>query len=350
MAAAATKSVSTTIRLFHLTFYKAGSQWVRDILTDARLVESTGHTLAASGVDLQSCPWPTIAQGQLASPLYSTGAGKWQLVATANDRAFVVIRDPRDIVVSLVYSVSLSHVPTPITLLLRDPLATATQRNKLQIGMFLLAQWAEYLRSWKGYADFDNVHLTRYEDLIANLPAELARLGAFLQWKVPQSVLAAIARDHSFASRAGRDPGDENPFSHRRKGIAGDWRNHFNRDTAGLFEDVFPGLLTDLGYESANTWWQSVPASIPSTSMEPEEQRKKLLAVLGEYETELAVTRIAADERLRDVLILHDAIAEQNRTIESLTAQLAAADEVKHSLAWRYGYRPLRLLSSLIRG
>ena len=225
MAAAATKSVSSTIRLFHLTFYKAGSQWVRDILADRRLADSTGLSLGASGIDLQSCHWPTIAPGQFASPLYSTGTGEWRMVAGPEDRAFVVIRDPRDIVVSLVYSVSLSHAPTPITLLLRDPLATATQRNKLQIGMFLLAQWAEYLRSWKDYADFDNVHLTRYEDLIANLPAELARLGAFLQWKVPQPVLAAIARDHSFASRAGRDPGDENPFSHRRKGIAGDWRS-----------------------------------------------------------------------------------------------------------------------------
>ncbi len=350
MAAAATKSVSSTIRLFHLTFYKAGSQWVRDILADARLVESVGLTLAASGIDLQSCHWPTIAQGQLASPLYSTGAGKWQLVSTADDRAFVVIRDPRDIVVSLVYSVSLSHAPTPITLLLRDPLATATERNKLQIGMFLLAQWSEYLRSWKGAADFENVHLTRYENLIADLPGELARLCDSLHCHAPQSALDAIARDHSFAARAGRQPGDENPFSHRRKGIAGDWRNHFNRETAHLFEDIFPGLLTDLGYESATTWWQSVPESIPSASMEPEQERAKLLAVLTEYETELAVTRIAAEERLREVLILHDAIAEQKRSIEALTALLAAADEVKHSFAWRYGYRPLRLLSSLIRG
>ena len=244
----------------------------------------------------------------------------------------------------------MSHAPTPITLLLRDPLASATERNKLQIGMFLLAQWAEYLRSWKKAGEFANVHLTRYENLVADLPGELARLCEFLHWQVPQTALAAIAHDHSFAARAGRQPGDENPFSHRRKGIAGDWRNHFNHETASLFEDVFPGLLTDLGYESTNIWWQSVPESIPGTGMEPEEQRKKLLAVLGEYEAELAVTRIAAEDRLRDVLILHDAIADQSRTIESLTAQLAAADEVKHSLAWRYGYRPLQLLTSLIRG
>jgi hypothetical protein len=325
MAFAASKTTSSTLRLFHLTFYKAGSQWMRDVLLDPRLVEYAGHTLAASGVDLQACPWPTLVAGQLASPLYSTGTGEWQLMANPDDRAFVVIRDPRDIVVSLVYSVSLSHAATPITLLLREPIATASHRNKLQIGMFLLAQWSEYLRNWKRAREFDNVLLTRYEALVADLPGELSRLSAFLNWNVPRRVLDSITGDHSFASRSGRQPGDENPFSHRRKGIAGDWQNHFSRETARLFEDVFPGLLTDLGYESANTWWQSVPEDIPSTTMEPEQQQTKLLAVLTEYETELAVTRIAAEERLRDVLILHDAIAEQNRTIETLNAQLAIA-------------------------
>lgn len=325
MASATEQTSPSTLRLFHLTFYKAGSQWVRDILLDPRLLEFACHTLAASGIDLQSSQWPVLAAGQLASPLYSTGTGEWQLMANPDDRAFVVIRDPRDIVVSLVYSVSLSHAPTPITLLLREPIATASHRNKLQIGMFLLAQWSEYLRSWRRAGEFDNVLLTRYETLVADLPGELARLSAFLDWNVPQPVLEAVAVDHSFAIRSGRQPGDENPFSHRRKGIAGDWQNHFNRETARLFENVFPNLLTDLGYEAANTWWQSVPEDIPSTTMEPEQQQTKLLAVLTEYETELAVTRIAAEDRLRDVLILHDAIAEQNRTIEALNAQLAVA-------------------------
>lgn len=328
MAATATQTIPSKFRLYHLTFYKAGSQWIRDVLSDPRLVEHSGHSLAASGIDLQSSHWPELSPGQLASPLYSTGTGEWQLVARPEDRAFVVIRDPRDIVVSLVYSVSLSHAPTPITLLLRDPISSAKECNKLRIGMFLLAQWAEYLRSWKRAGEFANVHLARYETLIADLPGELARLCAFLQWRVPQPVLDAIAESHSFASRAGREPNDENPFSHRRKGIAGDWRNHFNRATAQLFETVFPGLLTDLGYETANDWWESVAEFVPDTPMDPEEQRRKLLSVLSEYEAELAVTRVAAEERLRDVHLLHEALAERNRAIEALQARLAATREL----------------------
>ena len=327
MAATAHQNVPAKIRLYHLTFYKAGSQWVRDILADPRLVGCTGHSLAASGIDLQSARWPELTPGQFASPLYSTGTGEWELAASPGDRAFVVIRDPRDIVVSLVYSVSLSHSPTPITLLLRNPISAANECDRLQIGMFLLAQWAEYLRSWKRAGEFANVHLARYETLIADLPGELNRLCAFLDWRVPQGVLEAIAESHSFSNRSGRKPGYENPFSHRRKGIAGDWRNHFNRPTARLFETVFPGLLTELGYEGSDNWWERIPEFTPDIQNDPADQRSKLLAVLSEYETELAVTRVAAEERLRDVHILHEAIAEQNRKIEELNARLAAAQE-----------------------
>ena len=111
--------VAVSIRLFHLTFYKCGSQWVRDILSDPRIVAHSEHTLAAGGIDLQSELWPRLQPSQLASPLYSCGAGAWRQTATNTDRALVVIRDPRDIVVSLVYSVSFSHTPSATTRLLR---------------------------------------------------------------------------------------------------------------------------------------------------------------------------------------------------------------------------------------
>lgn len=325
---------SATIRLFHITFYKAGSQWIRDILSDPRLVEHSGHVIAASGVDLQSSPWPVLVPGQFASPLYSTGTGEWRQVATAADRAFVVIRDPRDIVVSIVYSVSLSHTPTAITRLLRDPISTASPRNKLQVGMFLLAQWADYLRSWKDSGEFENVYLARYEDLITDLPGQLTQLFAFLRWPIPQSVTLAIAQDNSFASRAGRQPGDENQFSHRRKGIAGDWRNHFNRDLARLFEDAFPGMLTDLGYEAANDWWQEVPDTIPELESDPVQERARLVAVLEEFENEIAVTRVAAEERLRDVHILHEAIAERDAALAAAQRRCA---ELEQFLAGKSG-------------
>jgi len=339
-------SSNAPVRLFHITFYKCGSQWVRDILADPRVVEHSGHRLVAGGVDLQSQPWPSVAPGEIGSPLYSTGTGEWRVFAGPDYRAFVVIRDPRDIVVSLVYSVSLSHTPSAITLLLRNPIADADPANRLQIGMFLLAQWAQYLRTWQSAAEFDNVYCARYETLIDDLAGELRRLFVFLGWAVPEDVIDAVAADNSFRSRSGREPGQENEFSHRRKGIAGDWRNHFDRARGELFENAFPGLLTGLGYEQSNDWWRALPETPPVTVDDPARQRSRLLAVLEEHEKELAAIRLAAEERLRDIHILHDAIHGLRGQLDARDAERRALES---SISWRFGFRPLRAVLSLFQ-
>ncbi len=319
---------TSAVRLFHLTFYKCGSQWVRDILADPRIVEYSGHTLVAGGVDLQSERWPVVRAGEFASPLYSTGTGEWREVSGPDDRAFVVLRDPRDIVVSLVFSVSLSHTPTAITLLLRDPIADAAPAHRLQIGMFLLAQWVEYLRSWKFANEFSTVYLTRYETLIEDLAGEMSRLFAFLGWEIPEDVIRTVAEENQFESRSGRKRGEENEFSHRRKGIAGDWRNHFDRRRAELFESAFPSLLVELGYETTNDWWREVPERIEERVENHAVARSRLLAVLEEHEKELAGIRIAAEERLRDVLILHDLLKEKESEKAALEEELERMSQV----------------------
>jgi restriction endonuclease Mrr len=52
----------------------------------------------------------------------------------------------------------------------------------------------------------------------------------------------------------GRARGVENVMSHYRKGVAGDWINHFTRQHAEAFEASFGDLLTRLGYEEDSDW------------------------------------------------------------------------------------------------
>jgi hypothetical protein len=219
--------------------------------------------------------------------------------------------------------------------------------------MFLLAQWADYLRTWKDARDRSDVLLARYEALIADLPGEMRRLFDFLQWDVPDGVLRAVAEDNAFENRAGRNRGDENEFSHRRKAIAGDWRNHFDRALGQLFENAFPGLLTDLGYEENNGWWRTLQSSVPVAKIDPDRQRSRLLAVLEEHENELAAVRLAADERLRDVERLHVQLREQASAADERLADILsremARQELESSVAWRCGFRPLRAIASLFR-
>jgi hypothetical protein len=58
---------------------------------------------------------------------------------------------------------------------------------------------------------------------------------------------ALLAR-YSFKTLSGREPGQEDPGSKLRKGIAGDWRNHFTPAVRDVFVEVTSDLTTRIGY------------------------------------------------------------------------------------------------------
>jgi lipopolysaccharide transport system ATP-binding protein len=69
----------------------------------------------------------------------------------------------------------------------------------------------------------------------------------------PELVREAILA-HRFENLAGRPRGQEDRSSHERKGIAGDWRNHFTPRITQAFKARFGGLLVATGYEPGLDW------------------------------------------------------------------------------------------------
>jgi hypothetical protein len=112
--------------------------------------------------------------------------------------------------------------------------------------------WTDFVRRW--HARKGALHV-RYEDLRADPAGELRRLvlglvGARLS---PQAA-AAIAEEFSFERQAGRRPGEENRASFLRKGVVGDWRNHFSREAKETFDRYAGEELVLLGYERDRSW------------------------------------------------------------------------------------------------
>ena len=61
--------------------------------------------------------------------------------------------------------------------------------------------------------------------------------------------------DNRFSNYAGgRKEGEENVSSHYRKGVAGDWKNHFKPEHVERFKELYGELLLKLGYEQAPEW------------------------------------------------------------------------------------------------
>jgi len=121
--------------------------------------------------------------------------------------------------------------------------------------------WADFARRWHGRKGA--VHV-RYEDLRQDTPGELRRIVRGLRGEgLGLEEATAIAEEFSFERQAGRRAGEEDKGSFLRKGVVGDWRNHFSREARETFDRYAGQELILLGYERDRRWIAEVPPSDP---------------------------------------------------------------------------------------
>ena len=116
--------------------------------------------------------------------------------------------------------------------------------------------WPEHVADWW---DRPNVVSTTYEALLADTASELHRVVGDLLGHEPDPALAELAaRRHEFGRASGREAGREDRTSFLRKGVAGDWVNHFSRETAEVFDTHAGEALVRYGYAEDRSWWQDL--------------------------------------------------------------------------------------------
>jgi hypothetical protein len=101
-----------------------------------------------------------------------------------------------------------------------------------------------------------------YEDLLKDTETHLRQVLDYLDIKVSDSMLRAIIAHNRFSRLArgkkfwqsGRRRGQEDPNSHFRKGIAGDWKNYLTDSHIEKFKEVAGEALIELGYERDLNW------------------------------------------------------------------------------------------------
>ncbi len=90
----------------------------------------------------------------------------------------------------------------------------------------------------------------RYEDLLAQPFDTIHRLLKFLDVDPSAPMVEMCRESGSFKKLSqGRESGQEDRSSFFRKGIAGDWKHHFDRQSLDVFLHHSRGLLQKLGYE-----------------------------------------------------------------------------------------------------
>jgi hypothetical protein len=81
------------------------------------------------------------------------------------------------------------------------------------------------------------------------------RLLEFLGADSDEEVASGCVEAASFEQLSGgRTQGEEASSSFYRKGIAGDWKNHFSEEDRRVFKEEAGELLIRLGYEKNGGW------------------------------------------------------------------------------------------------
>ena len=113
-------------------------------------------------------------------------------------------------------------------------------------------KWREHVVNWQTVVPQD--HVVKYEDLIASPVERLSQLLETLDVSIPHEKLVAAVEKHSFTVKSGRDPGEEDVRSFKRKAVSGDWKNHFDERHKEIFKRLAGDLLVELGYENDLSW------------------------------------------------------------------------------------------------
>jgi lipopolysaccharide transport system ATP-binding protein len=190
--------------------------------------------LRDGGVDRDPFPGP-IPEGCV----YSCYATREQVEAAElpPHRRFIVVRDLRDTLCSAYFSFRDTHRPNPAV----EPIRVRLHQLDKEDGMVylmdeFLPQCVAIHESWR------EEPVIHYEDLLDNDLEILKRvLLEECRLDVPEPKLERAIRSARFRRLTGRRRGDE-AAEHLRKGVSGDWRNHFTDRVSAEFDQRFGAI------------------------------------------------------------------------------------------------------------
>jgi len=270
------KTTSVVPTIFHITHPKAGSQWVREILKysapdrfiaqEERYGQIYQRPIQIGGIYASAYlpySWYQYALYPLGKFAPSRLKTRLSLRARLNNTlnfqlrknpviSFLVIRDLRDTLVSLYFSLKVSH-----TIISEHYAKIRSELNELNLedGMIKVMKINmnpsyRVQSSWMDHASM----IIRFEDLIQDEHATFNKIIDYCQIDVDRQRLQYIIDNNSFERVTGRKPGEEDVNAHLRKGIAGDWRNYFTDQMKVIFKKKFGETLIKTGYETDLNW------------------------------------------------------------------------------------------------
>ncbi|MEO8350154.1 MAG: sulfotransferase domain-containing protein [Chthoniobacteraceae bacterium] len=167
-------------------------------------------------------------------------------------RVILMLRDPRDVLVSHYFSIVNSHSipveenPAKARKLLEDREAA----SQMGIDEHVLKSAVRLAERYRAYVDQlvgrPGILLLRYEEMVTDFPEWLARVCGAFPFSISEATIASLTHQTEFAV-------EEDVSRHKRQVTPGDHRRKLRADTITQLDEMFAESMTALGY-SQDGW------------------------------------------------------------------------------------------------
>ncbi|XP_019852760.1 PREDICTED: sulfotransferase 1C2A-like [Amphimedon queenslandica] len=245
--------------LYVATYPKSGTTWVQQIMS---LVQKGGEKETHLLFDV---PWLEFMGKDRALALSPPRTLKCHLPyhmmpgrdpANSTGKYIYVARNPKDVAVSFYYHTK-RLLPYEFTGDW-DCFFECFMKGEVDFG-----SWFDHILDWWKHKDAENILFLKYEDLKKDLSGSVKTIAQFMGYSLDDATIEKITRQSTFDSMKD-DPlatydkvpdvqkvlaSDATPFI--RKGIIGDWKNHFSPEQSARFDAEYTKRMsgTDLEFD-----------------------------------------------------------------------------------------------------
>ena len=236
--------------------HKCGTNWIRTILGEVAEASNLSYAKFSRLTEFDGLPAEHVATHGL--QLLSWVNVDSSCLAGLDYLGFHVVRDPRDVIASAYFSHLKTHNTAnwPKLIPFREKLQTVTKEEGLLMEIkFCEKQW-QRMEAWPTrnsramtvrLEDFGIAYRSRFKSIFDFV-------GLFDRG-LSEDAFDEIMTRNAFQKRSGgRKHGEEDRSSHFRKGVHGDWRNHFNDDHVAAVKERLNDLLLKYEYETNPDW------------------------------------------------------------------------------------------------
>ncbi|XP_038655554.1 amine sulfotransferase-like isoform X2 [Scyliorhinus canicula] len=232
-----------------VTYPKSGTVWMQQILS---LIHSDGDPATVQSkpaservpwielpfLDFQSQPSPRLSVTHLPYHLIPEGLKK------KNGKVIYVIRNPKDVIVSLY------HFQNYITCL-DTPSSFEDFLKQFLEGKVVFSSWFDHIQGWYTHKDEFNILFITYEEMKQDLRTSIQKICDFLGKKLDDK-LDTVVKHCTFKNMKLNPMANYENVENKnssgaflRKGIIGDWKNHFTVAQSEMFDRIFQERMKD---------------------------------------------------------------------------------------------------------